>query len=191
MTRYIYLLFVAFLILLGIDILAGSQGFNPVVTLGELRVEEEGARCGNKRYESYEKSFTEYEEDRQLEERISIYYGGIWSVYTLKKFNSLNDTQREHVVSRRESFLSGLCTENNRTKISFTTEILNLVLSSPRENQLKGSSDWKNWNPQRNKCFVASKIVRIKQIFDLSVDFEEKQALLSTLRKCKSFELER
>ena len=194
MTRYIYLLFVAFLILLGIDILAGSQG-----SINERSIQNDLANLAVKesedcrlRYEEEKHIFDYYEQDKGLKQRIIDYRGGAFAPYLKEDIKDLRAVDIEHLVARREAFYSGLCHESKATKLAFITSLPNLVLSVKYVNEvLKSDKDAAKWLPKFNQCFFVATVVRVKTLFKLSVDKKELNALKSVIDKCTSFELER
>lgn len=93
----------------------------------------------------------------------------------------------------REGHDSGLCNASVNKRIQFATDQLNLTLASPEVNRCGGGGkcglDAAEWMPERNKCWFANRVLRIKTKYDLSVDQAEAQALEAILSSCESVNL--
>lgn len=133
----------------------------------------------------------EYRHSPKIENRIVESLGNkIYSPYSGEYFNSIKKTEIEHVVSIREAHKSGLCFADKKTKKSFAEDMLNLTLVSPKLNKEKSDQDAGSWAPERNKCWFAHTVIRVKKKYNLTVDSKEKSALEKVISKCSSFELE-
>ena len=170
--------------------LHGSE-LNPLQQLNKLRIEPE-SDCG-KPYSRYLYVYLEYRGDSDLENRIVRFWGkGIYSPYDKVIYSSTKETDIEHLIAREQMHVSGLaCNASEQTKRSAITELENLVLSTPEINRgQKKSLDFAHWKPEFNVCFYAAQTVKVKYLYDLSVDQEEHDALKSVIKECKSFEME-
>ena len=118
--------------------------------------------------------------------------GGIWSPYTGRTFSSRRDTDIEHIVARSEAHDSGLCAATPETRRRFATDLLNLTLASPDVNRgQKNDRDAAAWVPDRNPCWFADRVVRVRQKYSLTIDRREANALDQVLVSCASTTLVR
>ena len=127
----------------------------------------------------------EYSYSPTLEGDIVARQGGIYSPYDGRWFDSLSETDIEHVVARSEAHDSGLCAANAERRRNFANDVENLTLSEPGLNRvIKGARDAGEWLPESNRCWYAATIVRIKTKYGLAVDVVEAAALERVLRSC-------
>lgn len=116
--------------------------------------------------------------------------GAIYSPYTGQYFNSIKETDIEHIVATSEAHDSGMCGRSKEEKRRFASDPHNLTLAAPSLNRYeKKDKDAGEWLPSLNQCWFARKVVWIKQTYGLTVDFEEKQQLQKTLRNCSRDDL--
>ena len=107
-----------------------------------------------------------------------------------------NRIDKEHVVSVKEAWDSGLCAQP-RQKRNFHNSLDNLVLMEGNINSAKGQRDPAEWLPvmrQReyhNSCAYVAQHIRVKSRWNLTVDARERDALRHEINRCPSFELER
>jgi len=88
-------------------------------------------------------------------------------------------------VAVAEAHRSGMCGRSRREQSGFASDIENLTLASPHVNrELKGAKDASDWLPKRNRCWFASRIVSVKKKYRLSVDRDERKALMRVLKSC-------
>ena len=114
----------------------------------------------------------------------------IYSPYSGKYFKSIEETDIEHIVSLSEAHDSGLCAADEKTKMRFTSDVLNLTLASPTVNRdEKSGFDASGWLPEKNKCWFANKVIKVKKAYNLTVDSEELVALEKVISNCSSFEI--
>lgn len=129
-------------------------------------------------------------------------YGGLWSPYTDRcvelpwQVDNPDSVEVEHIVARSEAHYSGMCLRSRRERKRFANDHLNLTLASKQVNTYrcgeggacKGSKDATEWPLERhgysNTCWFAAQVVKVKHAYELSVDREEKAALLELLDNC-------
>lgn len=134
---------------------------------------------------------TDYSYSWTLEADVVARQGGIYSPYDGRWFDSLGETDIEHVVARSEAHDSGLCAATAERRRNFANDIENLTLSEPGLNRrIKGARDAGEWLPQSNRCWYAATIVRIKIKYALTVDIVEAAALERVLRSCPVREMQ-
>ena len=96
----------------------------------------------------------------------------------------------KHIVSLSEAHDSGLCAADEKTKMRFASDVLNLTLASPAVNRdEKSGYDASGWLPEKNKCWFANKVIEIKKAYNLTVDSKELVALEQVISECPSFEM--
>ena len=135
---------------------------------------------------------SEYAYRPSIETQIAEQIGGIWSPYTGRTFSSSRDTDIEHIVARSEAHDSGLCAASQETRRRFATDLLNLTLASPDVNRgQKNDRDAAAWVPNRNQCWFADRVVRVRQKYSLTIDRREASALDQVLVSCASTTLVR
>ena len=62
---------------------------------------------------------------------------------------------------------------------------MNLTLAAPRLNRyVKQAKDAADWMPERNRCWFARQVVKVKRKYELTVDWREMQALEEVLGGC-------
>lgn len=121
-----------------------------------------------------------------LEQRIVERQGGVFSPYTLRRFDGIRETDIEHVVARSEAHDSGLCARSKDARRAFANDLDNLTLAAPYLNRnRKGHRDPAEWMPNRNRCWYARTWVRVKRKWQLSVDVAERDALEAVLGGCR------
>ena len=114
----------------------------------------------------------------------------IYSPYSGKYFKSIEETDIEHVVSLSEAHDSGLCAADEKIKIRFASDVLNLTLASPTVNRdEKSGFDASGWLPEKNRCWFANKVIEVKKAYNLTVDSKELVALEKVISECPSFEM--
>ena len=81
---------------------------------------------------------------------------GLYSPYTCESFDSIRETDIEHIVARSEAHDPGLCGADAETRTRFARDLLNLTLASPALNrQAKVAHDAAQWLPDQNRCWFA------------------------------------
>lgn len=112
---------------------------------------------------------------------------GLYGPYTGRHFTSRRQTDIEHITPTAEAHDSGLCSANPETRRRFATDLDNLTLASPHVNRHeKSGKDAGEWMPDRNRCWFADRVVRVKRKYGLSVDRREAEALDRVLAGCQS-----
>lgn len=157
--------------------------------LKSLNVEPEND-CG-KHYSHYQYVYLAYRGDEDLENRIARNQGGIFSPYDKITYDSIKETDIEHIVARKQAHLSGFaCKSTEQTKRSFVTDLNNLTLATPKVNRGdKRDKDAANYMPQENKCWFAATVIRVKFLYNLSIDKRERDALYKTVSTCHDYEM--
>ena len=75
----------------------------------------------------------------------------------------------------------------------FASDLLNLTLAAPEINRCGGGKcgrDAAEWQPGRNRCWFAGRVVTVKRKYRLAVDRREAEALDRILRRCASTRME-
>ena len=73
----------------------------------------------------------DYRYPQSVENDIVRDLGGIYSPYTCESFDSIRETDIEHIVARSEAHDSGLCRADAETRIRFARDLLNLDARVP------------------------------------------------------------
>ena len=134
---------------------------------------------------------SDYPYPQSVEPRIVAELGGkIYGPYTGRCFNSIRETDIEHMVARSEAHDSGLCAADAETRRSFARDLLNLTLAGPRVNRYqKRAHDAAGWLPTENKCWFAARVVKVRRKYGLTIDRREADALERVLSSCHSTEI--
>ena len=119
--------------------------------------------------------------------------GRIYGPYTGRTFTHRGETDIEHIIARSEAHDSGLCSTDAETRELFATDLLNLTLASPEINRCnpggKCGYDAAEWEPERNSCWFAARIVAVRQKYELTIDRSEVEKLEDILGNCESTEM--
>ena len=133
---------------------------------------------------------SDYRYSPSVEPRIVNAQGGIYGPYTGTWFESIRDTDIEHIVARSEAHDSGLCAASAETRSEFASDLLNLTLASPSVNRhQKSDNDAAEWLPDLNQCWYADRIVQIRLEYGLTIDRAEAEAIDAVLATCDSIEM--
>jgi len=134
----------------------------------------------------------DYSYPQSVEPRIVRQMGGhIYGPYTGRHFSSMRETDIEHIVAKAEAHDSGLCRVGVDARRSFARDLLNLTLASPSVNRhQKSAKDFAEWQPARNVCWFADRIIRVKERYRLTVDSREKAALQRALENCSTVSMQ-
>ena len=151
--------------------------------LGKLTV------AGEERCSPYERN-KHYSYQQDIESLVARQLGGIYGPYTGTCFASLYETTIEHIVAVSEAHDSGLCVASLATRRQFASDLRNLTLASSTVNQTKSGKDAAQWQPQRNRCWFAARVIEVRSAYGLTIDTREKAALSEILKRCNSTELE-
>ncbi len=164
----------------GLMIFKPALAQNQILTdLNSLTVQDED-RCS-----SYVRS--QYSYSQSVEPKIVEAQGGMFSPYDFTCFESLRESDIEHITATSEAHDSGMCGRPRSEKSAFASDLLNLTLATPSLNRnQKSAKDAAEWVPEKNKCWFAAAIVQTKKKYGLSVDQAEKTALLKLINDCIS-----
>ena len=132
----------------------------------------------------------EYPYSPSVEPRIVEELGGIYGPYTGTWFETIRDTDIEHIVARSEAHDSGLCAATPATKAQFASDLLNLTLASPSVNRhQKVAKDAAEWLPDLNSCWYVDRVVQVRLEYGLTIDQAEAEAIDQVLAECDSTEM--
>ena len=132
----------------------------------------------------------DYPYSPSVEPRIVETLGGIYGPYTGTWFESIRETDIEHIVARSEAHDSGLCAASPATRAEFASDLLNLTLASPSVNRhQKVDKDAAAWLPELNRCWYVDRTVQVRREYGLSIDRAEAEAIDSVLAECESTEM--
>ena len=145
--------------------------------------------AGEERCSPYERK-KHYPHSQRIELLISGELGGIYGPYTGTCFVSLYETTIEHIVAVSEAHDSGLCAASLATRRQFASDLRNLTLASSAVNMTKSGQDAAQWQPQRNRCWFAGRVIEVRSAYGLTIDAREKAALSEILGRCNSTALE-
>ena len=138
-------------------------------------------------YRSYHRTFESYREDHSLERRIVRSQGGAFSPYDGTRFDSLRESDIEHVVAREDAYASGLCRMGEQSMRSFVTDANNLTLATKHLNRaVKGNAGPGGWTPptKAGRCWYARRYVRVKRLWNLTITREDAAAAGRMLADC-------
>ena len=101
-------------------------------------------------------------------------------------FNSIKETDIEHIIPVSEAHDSGLCDPNKKEqRHQIAQDLDNLTIALPSTNrEEKWAYDPAEWLPEINQCAYAQTWVNVKHKYDLSVDQAEYDALADVLSGC-------
>ena len=132
----------------------------------------------------------DYPYSQSVEPRIVETLGGIYGPYTGTWFESIRETDIEHIVARSEAHDSGLCAASPASRAEFASDLLNLTLASPSVNRhQKVAKDAADWLPELNRCWYVDRTVQVRREYWLSIDRAEAEAIDSVLAECESTEM--
>ena len=132
----------------------------------------------------------DYRYPQSVEPKIVDAQGGIYGPYTGTWFNSIKDTDIEHIVARSEAHDSGLCAASPATRDEFASDLLNLTLASPSVNRhQKVANDVSEWLPELNKCWYVNRTIEVRREYRLTIDRAEANAAGQVLAGCESTEM--
>ena len=132
----------------------------------------------------------DYHYSPSVEPRIVDAQGGIYGPYTGTWFDSIRNTDIEHIVARSEAHDSGLCSADPETRDRFASDILNLTLASPSVNRhQKVAKDPSEWLPDLNECWYVDRVVQVRRKYQLTIDQAEAEAIDRVLAGCESTEM--
>ena len=123
----------------------------------------------------------DYPYSQSLERHILQKLGAIRCMYTDRVFDSLRDTEIEHIVALSEAHDSGLCGADAETRREFSSDLLNLTLADPVVNHEKSGKDPGEWLPEVNRLWYARRVLAVKRKYGLTIDRREQEALQEVL----------
>ena len=132
----------------------------------------------------------DYRYSPSVEPRIVEAQGGIYGPYTGTWFESIKETDIEHIVARSEAHDSGLCAADAATRSEFASDLLNLTLASPSVNRhQKSDNDLAEWLPELNQCWYVDRTLQVRREYGLTIDRAEADAVDRVLAECQSTEM--
>ena len=128
----------------------------------------------------------DYDYPQSVEAQIAERLGGMWSPYDETRFDSLRDSDIEHIVAVSEAHDSGLCAASAVMRNRFARDLDNLTLATPRLNRHeKVARDAAEWLPELNRCWFAKTVIAVRQEYGLTIDRREANALDVVLAGCE------
>ena len=132
----------------------------------------------------------DYHYSPSVEPRIIEAQGGIYGPYAGRWFESIKETDIEHIVARSEAHDSGLCAASAATRSEFASDLLNLTLASPSVNRhQKVKNDVVEWVPELNQSWYVDRITQVRLEYGLTIDRDEADAIDTALATCDSTEM--
>ena len=132
----------------------------------------------------------DYPYSPSVESEIVANLGGIYGPYTGTWFESIKETDIEHIMARSEAHDSGLCSATPETRRQFASDLLNLTLASPSVNRhQKSDHDPAEWLPALNQCWYVNRVIQVRLQYDLTIDPSEAKAIDQVLASCPSTEM--
>ena len=132
----------------------------------------------------------DYRYSPSVEPRIVEELGGVYGPYTGTWFESIRETDIEHIIARSEAHDSGLCAANPATRAEFASGLLNLTLASPSVNRhQKVAKDVAEWLPKLNQCWYVARTIQVRREYGLTIDRAEADAVDRILAGCHSTEM--
>ena len=123
----------------------------------------------------------DYPHSQSLERQIQENVGAIRCSYTGRVYDTLAETEIEHIVALSEAHDSGLCGADVETRRQFSNDLLNLTLADPVVNREKSDKDPGEWLPVTNRLWYAQRVIAVKHKYGLTIDRKEHGALASVL----------
>ena len=161
-----------------------------VLTQSEVLARLEGLTVANESFCSrYDAG--DYPYSQSIELAIMVRDAGVYDPYQDQWYRSPDTTDIEHIVSRKEAHVSGLCLQSDSARRMFARDSINLVLTHLRVNRSKGDRDAANWMPLKNQCWFAERVVTIRERYGLTIDESELAALRSQIKSCSAFSMQR
>ena len=128
----------------------------------------------------------DYPYPQSIEAEIADRLGGMVSPYDGTRFESLRESDIEHVIAVSEAHDSGLCAASAAVRRRFASDLDNLTLAAPDLNRYeKRDHDAAEWLPERNRCWFAATIVAVRREYGLTIDRREAAALDAVLKGCE------
>ena len=132
----------------------------------------------------------DYSYSPSVEPRIVEELGGVYGPYTGTWFESIRETDIEHIIARSEAHDSGLCEASPATRAEFASGLLNLTLASPSVNRhQKVGKDAAEWLPDLNRCWYVARTIQVRREYGLTIDRAEADAIDRVLAGCASSDM--
>ena len=132
----------------------------------------------------------DYRYSPSVEPKIVEAQGGVYGPYTGTWFESIRETDIEHIVARSEAHDSGLCAASAATRAKFGPDLLNLTLASPSVNRHeKSDNDVAEWLPDLNQCWYVNRTLQVRREYGLTIDHAEADAADRVLAGCESTDM--
>ena len=132
----------------------------------------------------------DYRYSPSVEPRIVDAQGGIYGPYSGTWFESIRETDIEHIVARSEAHDSGLCAASLAIRSDFASDLLNLTLATPSVNRhQKVDKDASEWLPDLNQCWYVDRTIQVRREYGLTIDRAEADAIERVLAGCESTEM--
>ena len=132
----------------------------------------------------------DYPYPQSVEPKIVEELGGIYGPYTGNWFETIRETDIEHIVARSEAHDSGLCAVDAGTKAEFASDLLNLTLASPSVNRhQKVAKDPAEWLPELNGCWYVDRVIQVRREYGLTINRAEADAIDGVLAGCESTQM--
>ena len=116
--------------------------------------------------------------------------GRVYGPWSGRLFESIRQTDIEHIVSLSEAHDSGLCAAGPALRRQFAGDLLNLTLAGPDINRCgrggKCGYDAAEWLPPRNRCWFAARVIQVRRKYRLTIDLAEARVLGTVLSGCAS-----
>ncbi len=123
----------------------------------------------------------DYPHSQSLERQIQENVRAIRCGYTGRVYDTLAETEIEHIVALSEAHDSGLCGADVETRRQFSNDLLNLTLADPVVNREKSDKAPGEWLPVTNRLWYAQRVIAVKHKYGLTIDRKEHGALASVL----------
>ena len=132
----------------------------------------------------------DYRYRSSIEADIAAEQGGLYSPYTGREFQNIEETDIDHIVALSEAADSGLCDAPDEVKIKFASDPANLALAAPETNRHeKRALDAAGWLPAENRCWFAGRVIEVKRRYQLTIDPAEAAALDRVLATCSPIDM--
>ena len=111
----------------------------------------------------------DYDYPQSVEPQIAARLGGMVSPYDGTRFESLKESDIEHIIATSEAHDSRLCAASREVRACFARGLDNLTLATPRLNRYeKVAHDAADWLPEFNRCWFVRTVVAVRQEYGLT-----------------------
>ena len=122
----------------------------------------------------------------QLGAIVSPYDGHEFECESSTAANPCDASDVDHIVALKEAHDSGMCHHDEATRKAFGADIDNLTLAQPGLNRnVKSDLDAADWMPDRNRCWFAVTVVKVRRKYEMTIDQSEAEALEEVLSDCE------